>query len=117
VLRSNIAACHLKLQDWKSAVAAADASLQALDRLLAQAEANEGKNDALEQVDPGEAEEEEEEIISPGAMKLGPVAATAPGRTQEEITRIRAKSLMRRARARSEISSWSTLSGAEEGAI
>ncbi len=115
MLRSNIAACHLKLQDWKSAVAAADASLQALDRVLAQADASEGKNDAVEQADADE--EEEEDIISPGAMKLGQVAATAPARTHEEITRMRAKSLMRRARARSEISSWSTLTGAEEGAI
>lgn len=33
VLKSNVAACHLKLSDWKAAVEEATKSLEALDRL------------------------------------------------------------------------------------
>lgn len=62
----------------------------------------------------------EEEIISSGAQKSAPAAKdetaaeTARRKRQEDILRIRAKALMRRARARSELGGWSNLSSAEE---
>lgn len=34
VLRSNVAACHLKLEDWKAAVDSATASLECLERVI-----------------------------------------------------------------------------------
>lgn len=86
----------------------------------------------LEQKDPllnpdGKKEEEEkkkeqdddveEEIVSSGATR----AAPAPDSTDDavktlkaNIQRIRSKSLMRRARARSEAGGWQNLAGAEE---
>ena len=59
------------------------------------------------------AEEVDEEIISEGATKAEDVSAK--GRREADIERIRAKALMRRARARSEQGGWATLQGAEEG--
>lgn len=85
--------------------------------------------DSLERAEAAKEEEEkekekgeeevEEEIVSSGAAAAGP----APPATEEEtarrqraadVGRIRAKALMRRARARSEEGGWSNLAGAEE---
>ncbi|WAO90616.1 Hypothetical protein NCS54_00805000 [Fusarium falciforme] len=118
VVYSNIAACHLKLEQWKDAIKAASDALSSLEK--------------LEQKDPllnpdGKKEEEEkkkeqdddveEETVSSGATR----AAPAPDSTDDavktlkaDIQRIRSKSLMRRARARSEAGGWQNLAGAEE---
>ncbi|OTB01087.1 hypothetical protein M426DRAFT_64702 [Hypoxylon sp. CI-4A] len=120
VLKSNIAACHLKLEQWKEAIKAATDSVDGLGR-LEKAETEQRQNEEEKQKKK-EAEEEgvEEEIVSSGAQKSAPVEKEE---TEEEITRrkrhedilrIRAKALMRRARARSELGGWSNLSGAEE---
>ncbi|EKD18256.1 uncharacterized protein L3040_004785 [Drepanopeziza brunnea f. sp. 'multigermtubi'] len=109
VLKSNVAACHLKLEDWKEAVKAASAALDGLDRLQGRGRA-EG-SDGKEEVE-AEAEEADEEIISEGAMKAEDTSAK--GKRQADIERIRGKALMRRARARSELGGWSSLQGAEE---
>jgi hypothetical protein len=110
VLRSNIAACHLKLEDWKEAVKAASAALDGLDKL--QGKPGEGKDGEGVEVKPGE-EEADEEIVSEGATKAEDVSDK--GKREADIERIRAKALMRRARARSEMGGWSSLQGAEEG--
>ena len=111
-MRSNIAACHLKLEDWKEAVKAATAALDGLDK--AQGKSGEGREEVKEVVDGGE-EEADEEIISEGATKAEDVSAK--GQRETDIERIRAKALMRRARARSEQGGWATLQGAEEGTL
>ncbi|CAL3971467.1 hypothetical protein PZA11_007937 [Diplocarpon coronariae] len=109
VLKSNVAACHLKLEDWKEAVKAASAALDGLDRLQGR-----GKGDAEKAKGDSEATEEEadEEIISEGAAKAEDTSDK--GRREADIERIRGKALMRRARARSELGGWSSLQGAEE---
>lgn len=126
VLRSNIAACHLKLEEWKEAVSNATSALDGLDR-WEQHEKEKEKDQAQAQIDePGaaktdEADEAEEEIISAGAAKAGPSLANNPDheskeaarqKRQDDVARIRAKALMRRARARSELGGWSNLEGA-----
>jgi tetratricopeptide (TPR) repeat protein len=120
VLRSNIAACHLKLEEWKEAVSHATAALDGLDRLeKGEKEAQEKEDAAAEKDDDDEVEEE---IVSSGAAKAGPSlakeesdpAVVAALRRREDILRIRAKALMRRARARSEQGGWSNLEGALE---
>jgi hypothetical protein len=109
VLKSNIAACHLKLEDWKEAVKSASAALDGLDRL-------EGKNgDVKDEPKEIEGEEADEEIISEGATKAEDLSKK--GQRESDIERIRGKALMRRARARSEQGGWSTLQGAEEGVL
>lgn len=105
MLRSNIAACHLKLEDWKSAVEVASKALDGLDKL-------QGKEKGDVKVEEAE-EEADEEIISEGATKAEDVSAK--GKRESDIDRIRAKALMRRARGRSEMGGWSSLQGAEEG--
>lgn len=108
VLKSNIAACHLKLEDWKAAVKAATAALDGLDRL-------QGKNGGVKEEGKEDEEDEDadEEIISEGATKAEDVSIK--GQKEADIERIRAKCLMRRARARSEQGGWSSLQGAEDG--
>lgn len=108
VLKSNIAACHLKLEDWKDAIKAATAALDGLDRLQGKTP---GDVDAA--AEPEAEEEADEEIISVGATKAEDTSAQ--GKREADIERIRAKALMRRARARSEQGGWSSLQAAEEG--
>ncbi|PQE13757.1 tetratricopeptide repeat 1 protein [Rutstroemia sp. NJR-2017a BVV2] len=109
VLKSNIAACHLKLEDWKEAVKAASAALDGLDRLQKK-EKGEGVEKKVE-----EEEEADEEIVSEGATKAEDTSER--GKRETDIERIRAKALMRRARARSEQDGWASLQGAEEGIV
>ena len=121
VLRSNIAACHLKLEEWKEAVGSATAALDGLDRVEQQEDENaKAEAEAAKATDDDGAEEE---IISAGAAKAGPALPTdadgasaeaARRKRRDDIARIRAKALMRRARARSEQGGWSNLEGAVE---
>lgn len=124
VLKSNIAACHLKLEEWKEAITTATAALDGLDRLEKtekDAKDNANNNNTKDSEAGAEDDEVEEEIVSSGASKAGPAlpkeedaAEVAARKRKEDIARIRAKALMRRARARSELGGWSNLAGAEE---
>lgn len=120
VLKSNVAACNLKLEEWKDAISAATAAVDGLDKLEARL-AEEEKAAAEAKVK--EEEEVEGEIVSVGAESAGPPlpseekedpAEVARKKRREDIKRIRYKALIRRARARSEAGGWSNLSGAEE---
>lgn len=110
VLKSNIAACHLKLEDWKSAVDSATAAIESLERLSPEkkaekkgdAEGNGGDDEVVEI--EGDGEEAEKELAS---LRLG-------DQRKDDILRIRAKALMRRAKAKSELGGWGNLQGAEE---
>ncbi|KAI1099674.1 hypothetical protein F4804DRAFT_321340 [Jackrogersella minutella] len=121
VLKSNIAACHLKLEQWKEAIKAAAESIDGLDR-LDKAEAGQKQQEEEQQKKDDEEDEVEEEIVSSGAQKSAPAtkdesespAEIARRKRKEDILRIRAKALMRRARAKSELGGWSNLAGAEE---
>ncbi|PKS05907.1 hypothetical protein jhhlp_007738 [Lomentospora prolificans] len=117
VLKCNVSACHLKLEEWKEAIDSATASLDGLSRIekkeAKQVEEKAGK-------DKEEEEGVEEEIISTGASNAAPAPETldpeeeARKKREEDVKRIRAKALMRRARARSELGGWQNLAGAEE---
>lgn len=110
VLKSNIAACHLKLEDWKSAVDSATAAIESLERLSPErkaekkgdAEGNGGDDEVVEL--EGDGEEAEKELAS---LRLS-------DQRKDDILRIRAKALMRRAKAKSELGGWGNLQGAEE---
>ncbi|KAK7955800.1 uncharacterized protein PG986_005022 [Apiospora aurea] len=116
VLQSNISACHLKLEQWKDAISSATKALDGLGRLdvaaaeeLAEAEKKQAEDDDIE-----------DEIVSSGAQNSAPAAKAeseaelARRKRKDDVARIRAKALMRRARARSEQGGWANLSGAEE---
>lgn len=120
VLKSNVAACNLKLEEWKEAITSATAAIDRLDKLDARL-AEEEKEAA--EAKAKEEEEVEEEIISAGAETAGPPVPADEREDPEEakrrkrrddIKRIRYKALIRRARARSEAGGWSNLGGAEE---
>ncbi|KAK6220145.1 tetratricopeptide repeat protein 1 [Colletotrichum tabaci] len=117
VLRSNISACHLKLEQWKDAVSSASAALDALDRVDKEAALEQDRRDREKAAD----EDVEDEIVSSGAAAAAPAPPpeddpeeTARRARGEDVLRIRAKALMRRARARSEQGGWQNLAGAEE---
>ncbi|KAK2796014.1 hypothetical protein FQN51_009560 [Onygenales sp. PD_10] len=118
VLQSNIAACYLKLEDWKAAVDAASTSIDRLDKALpplletsasdtgkvGSEDANDSSNRVVEL--DGDGDEEADEAL---LKKLREDDAR-----REDIMRIRAKALMRRARAKMELGGWANLQGAEE---
>ncbi|MCJ1265100.1 hypothetical protein MMC22_004975 [Lobaria immixta] len=110
VLKSNIAACHLKLEDWKSAVDSATAAIESLERLSPEKKAEKkgdaernGGDDEVVEIE-GDGEEAEKELAS---LRLS-------DQRKDDILRIRAKALMRRAKAKSELGGWGNLQGAEE---
>ncbi|KAI1205797.1 uncharacterized protein F4807DRAFT_470606 [Annulohypoxylon truncatum] len=119
VLKSNIAACHIKLDQWKEAIKSATDAIDGLSR-LEKAEASEEQNAEEKHKNNVENDGVEEEIVSSGAQKSASVikeespAEVMRRKRQDDILRIRAKALMRRARARSELGGWSNLAGAEE---
>ena len=107
VLKGNIAACHLKLEDWKAAVESATAALDALDRLMPKKKGTKdgeaGKDGAVVEIE-GEGAEAEEEL-----QKL-----EMSDQRRDDILRIRTKALMRRAKAKSEQGGWGNLQAAED---
>lgn len=120
VLQSNISACHLKLQEWKDAITSATAALEKLDKLEREVDEEEKAEAEAKRL---EEEEIEEEIISPGAATAAPAPVVDPEddpafiarkKRRADISRIRYKALIRRARARTEAGGWSNLTGAQE---
>lgn len=138
VLQSNIAACHLKLEQWGDAIKAATKAIDGLAKIDKEAAGEDGPTKAgadseaiksQEKTPSSESkstkdddEDIDEHIISPGATRSAPAPAPpapsppkdAASTRQADILRIRAKALLRRARARSELAGWHNLAGAEE---
>ncbi|KAI9667798.1 MAG: hypothetical protein M1821_000617 [Bathelium mastoideum] len=119
VLRSNVAACQLKLQEWQAAVTAAEQSLANLERLdpLPKPPSEDNLEDG-ERGRAGQGREDKtgtevvEEVDDQTAARIEALAKS--GRTRADVQRIRIKALLRRARAQTEIGSWATLQSAEE---
>jgi hypothetical protein len=112
VLHSNIAACQLKLEEWKDAATAASAALDALQDL----ESRHENAPKLEGESGGQAareEEADEEIVTEGASRAAP-APSPSSDLKASILRIRIKSLLRRARANANGGTWHGLSSAEQ---
>lgn len=135
-MQSNIAACHISLEQWKEAIKAATTAIDGLSKL--EVEQPELSNSVKPTKDDGkseasvkdsksgidkptsnnadsDADDVEEEIISSGAARAAPSPAQVAIQTRKaDILRIRTKALLRRARARSEAGGWQNLAGAEE---
>jgi tetratricopeptide (TPR) repeat protein len=124
VLKSNISACHLKLEEWKQAVDAANTALEALDKIdpppsppskKEKEKTKEGdgqashldSDDVVVELAGGGGDDDDDD--SAALAKL-----VADDTRKADISRIRAKALMRRARARASLSGWANLAGAEE---
>jgi tetratricopeptide (TPR) repeat protein len=131
VLKSNISACHVFLEDWKNAVDSATESLECLDRLhplpnqgkkkknkkqqqqqqySKTTAARETDNDIPHEEDRGaviEIPSDEEESTALARLHLSDTRL-------RDISRIRLKSLLRRAKARRWQATWASLAGSEE---
>ncbi|KKY19935.1 putative tetratricopeptide repeat protein 1 [Phaeomoniella chlamydospora] len=126
VLQSNISACYIKLEEWKDAVDAATRSLDRLENLDPVPKPN--KNDTGEEVKPNvrkntnSPKEKETTTADDTVIELPEdedetqalQRLTISDTLKSSISRIRSKSLLRRARARTSLGGWANLSGAEE---
>jgi len=111
ILHSNIAASHLKMQEWKEAIESATKSVDALENLdpLPKPKKENGKT-AIGQ--NGQPQGSVEEIDDATAEKIE--ALEKSGRSREDVQKIRVKAMMRRAKARTETGGWASLQGADE---
>ncbi|KAF1833570.1 hypothetical protein BDW02DRAFT_569884 [Decorospora gaudefroyi] len=100
VLRSNIAACHLKLSEWKQAVESATQALEALDRIDPPAAAEDGQQEASRTGTVTEISDTTERYLS---------ALTRSNHTINDVHKLRTKALLRRAKARHEVRGWASL--------
>lgn len=119
MLRSNIAACYLKLEDWKAAIDAATASLDRLEKIIPTPPSNNGQLDGQQSKDAKTSPQESGDVVELSAAdadaeekQLELLKALDTQRTN--VLRIRAKSLMRRAKAKSNLGGWANLQGALE---
>lgn len=110
VLRSNVAACHLKLQEWKATIESATKGVDCLERLepLPDVRAKKDGKDG-----PGEIEEDGVEEVDDG-MEERIENLRQSGRTLDQVRKLQIKLLTRRAKARVETNGWSSLQGADE---
>lgn len=112
VLRSNIAACHIKLQDWKEAAESAEKGVNNLENLeplpplpkpqdaKKEGQPEQGKDNGIEEVD----DDVEERIAN----------LQKSGRTLDEVRKLQIKLLLRRAKAKTELGGWANLQAADE---
>lgn len=140
VLQSNIAACHLRLEQWKEAVQSCEKGLDGLERELPTKPKSKSKkkgktkpkessrtrlNSDTESEDeiPKESELQDDTIVELDSDQDEATALASLNLSdarKEDIHRIRTKLLLRRARGRSSMpaqsgsSTWANLSGALE---
>lgn len=111
VLQSNIAACHLKLAEWKAAVDRATKALDALDRLDPPSTPAQLVNgDDISEIATGGGTVEEVD----DATEIRLSALTRTGRAFNDVHKLRTKALLRRAKARREVGGWASLQGSFE---
>ncbi|KAI8941399.1 hypothetical protein NX059_002622 [Plenodomus lindquistii] len=108
VLRSNIAACHLKLAEWKEAVASATKALESLDRL----DPPSPRQNSDARGAPTRSESTVTEVDDTTELLLSALART--NHTINDVHKLRTKALLRRAKARHSLGGWSSLQGAHE---
>lgn len=109
VLRSNIAACHLKLSEWKQAVESATQALEALERIDPPAQKEPGKDEAEKGTTGGGAIAEIDDTTE---LYLDALIRTS--HTISDVHKLRTKALLRRAKARHEVGGWASLQGSLE---
>lgn len=109
-----MAACYLKLEDWKAAVDSASACIDGLDRVVPPSTKSEEKEDS--DTAPADLDNAVVEISGENDMAEEEQLKKIKERDEKkrDVMRIRAKALMRRAKAKTELSGWGNLQGAEE---
>ncbi|KEQ87579.1 putative tetratricopeptide repeat protein 1 [Aureobasidium pullulans EXF-150] len=112
VLHSNIAACHIKSEQWKEAIDSATKSIEALERIDPLPKPKESQGTGQGKLQTQSAPSAVEEIDDETAEKIE--ALEKSGRTRDDVQKIRVKAFLRRAKARSETGGWAALQGAYE---
>ena len=113
VLRSNVAACHLKLAEWKEAIESATKGVECLERLEPLPSVKPAKGKDAKQGEQAKIEEEIiEEVDDAVAERIENLQKS--GRTLDEVRKLQVKLLTRRAKSRTEAGGWSSLQGADE---
>lgn len=115
MLQSNIAACHIKLEEWSEAIDSASKSVDALERIdpLPKRKTDHGQTDSKKSSQQQQTSGVIEEIDDETAAKIE--ALEKSGKTKDDVQKIRVKAFLRRAKARSETGGWAALQGAYEG--
>jgi len=134
VLRSNVAACLIKLAEWKQAVESAGKGVECLERLeplpkvkrrktqVNGGGAGTGKTNGpqLDKVSLDKNEDDDEDEDEDGVQELTPAAEARllrlqqSGHTIDQVRKLQIKLLSRRAKAKSEQGGWANLQAAEE---
>jgi tetratricopeptide (TPR) repeat protein len=111
VLRSNVAACHLKLSEWKQCAEAATKGLDCLERLekLPVVRAAGKKKEDGQAEGEGDVVEEVDEDLEARIENL-----RQSGHTLASVRKLQSKLLTRRAKAKTELGGWSNLQAADE---
>jgi tetratricopeptide (TPR) repeat protein len=105
VLKSNIAACHLKLSEWKEAVEAATEALDSLQRLdPCDTSADNGSDNKDTQI---------QELTEDTTSRYETFQRTS-GKSLSDLKNLRIKLLLRRAKARRALKTWANLQGSLE---
>ena len=105
MLHSNIAACHLKLEQWKEAIASATKALDGLEREKA----------TLSRGTEGTAEGEGGVVEIEGDVEERLADLQMNDERKAKLEGLRAKSLLRRAKASVGQGGWAQLAAAETG--
>ncbi|KAJ5388774.1 hypothetical protein N7509_011315 [Penicillium cosmopolitanum] len=119
VLRSNIAACYLKLEDWKAAVDSATASIERLDKIIPPSSQEKVADASSESTAPTTNPQSNDEVVEISGDDEEAVEKQLKRLKEQDeqrtnVSRIRAKALMRRAKAKSQLAGWANLQGAME---
>ncbi|KAJ5559109.1 hypothetical protein N7535_009026 [Penicillium sp. DV-2018c] len=120
VIHSNIAACHLKLEDWKAAVESATISIGRLDKIIPPTATQDGEGGESKGKEiPGSGGKPTDEVIEiSGDDEDAELKELARLKEQDElrskVLRLRGKVLLRRAKAKTQIGGWGSLQGAAE---
>lgn len=116
VLRSNVAACHLKLSEWKESAEAASKGIDCLERLerlpvVRAPDPRKESKDGGAKTEAADAEvvEEVDEELEARIENL-----RLSGHTIAQVRKLQVKMLMRRAKAKTELAGWSNLQAADE---
>ncbi|CAG8118534.1 unnamed protein product [Penicillium nalgiovense] len=117
IIHSNIAACHLKLEDWKAAVDSATVSIERLSKIIPPTPQDKGDEPKGKQ-SPESKEHTDAVVELSGDDEEAELKELQRLQEQDEqrskVMRLRGKVLMRRAKAKTEIGGWGSLQGAAE---
>ncbi|KAJ5965118.1 uncharacterized protein N7479_004994 [Penicillium vulpinum] len=118
IIHSNIAACHLKLEDWKAAVDSATISIERLNKIIPPTPQDKGDESKGKQVPESDKKHTDEVVELSGDDEEAELKELQRLQEQDEqrskVMRLRAKVLMRRAKAKTQIGGWGSLQGAAE---